>query len=219
MKNKMKNIVIMGIVCALATAAACVYSVLYNQSRFVKPMDLSQYVWRIEDTPMIACGVLVALYALYVAVTVIKYRMKNIGTVSQTTRKINPKLGYLGFFGFLGFLGFLNIGGYSDRSAFLFFTFFGFFSFFYEGKMSGTLMDERYLENRRKARLTAGRISMSIIFVATFILGGGKFTKNAEAALAALLIIISLSMALYLFLSTYLTYHYDNDESMLEREE
>lgn len=53
---------------------------------------------------------------------------------ANRTRRLNPKLGLLGFFGFLGF-----IGGAWTR-----FVFFGFFGFFYEGKMSNTLMDERF---------------------------------------------------------------------------
>ena len=48
---------------------------------------------------------------------------------------------------------------------FVFFVFFGFFGFFYEGKMSNTLIDERYKENKMRAQSTANKTALSIIFL------------------------------------------------------
>lgn len=45
------------------------------------------------------------------------------------------------------------------------FVFFGFFGFFYEGKMSNTLIDERYKENKMRAQSTANKTALSIIFL------------------------------------------------------
>ena len=75
--------------------------------------------------------------------------------------------------------------------------------------MSHTLMDERYTENRVKAQLTAAKIALSIIFVAVILLAQGC---GGDAVLIALLIVLSLTLALYLFLSEYLLYRYDHDD-------
>jgi hypothetical protein len=57
------------------------------------------------------------------------------------TRKANPKLGVLGPCGFLDLL------RHGRCFPFVFFLSFGFWGFFYEGKMSGIFMDERFREN------------------------------------------------------------------------
>lgn len=64
------------------------------------------------------------------------------------------RLGFLGLPAFLGLLGFWVYPQTGEVFPFAFFLFFGFFGFFFEGKMSHTLMDERYTENRAKAQLT-----------------------------------------------------------------
>ena len=56
---------------------------------------------------------------------------------------------------------------------FIFFLFFGFFGFFYEGKMSNTLMDERYVENKLRAELTAHRVMRAIVFLTLILFGRG----------------------------------------------
>lgn len=85
--------------------------------------------------------------------------------------------------------------------------------------MSNTLIDERYKENKMKAQSVANRTSLSIIFLAILILGQGKLMDNLEYTLIALVIVIALSIALEIFLSEYLLYHYDNDEQFDESEE
>lgn len=75
--------------------------------------------------------------------------------------------------------------------------------------MSHTLMDERYTENHAKAQLTAAKTALSIIFVAVILLAQGC---GGDAVLIALLIVLSLTLALYLFLSEYLLYRYDHDD-------
>ena len=44
--------------------ASCAYSVLYNESRWVAPMDLSTYQFRIQDLPMLIAVPLFAVYIL-----------------------------------------------------------------------------------------------------------------------------------------------------------
>lgn len=73
-------------------------------------------------------------------------------------------------------------------------------------------MDERYIENRRRASLAAGRVGRAIIFLAVVIVGMGKPILRAEFTLIAFLIVVTLALALELFLSEYLLYRYDHDE-------
>ena len=75
--------------------------------------------------------------------------------------------------------------------------------------MSHALIDKRYTENRAKAQLTAAKTALSIIFVAVILLAQGC---GGDAVLIALLIVLSLTLALYLFLSEYLLYRYDHDD-------
>ena len=198
MKKRTKLTICLGVICALLVAISSWYTIAFNNSRFIVPMDLSEYVFRVQDLPMIISGVLLTLYIVNIVVLFlesIKTNRRRELTL-QSTRTINPKLGFLGLLGFAGFLG-----------------------FFYEGKMSNTLIDERYKENKMKAQSVANTTSLSIIFLAILILGQGKLMDNLEYTLIALVIVIALSIALEIFLSEYLLYHYDNDEQFDESEE
>ena len=184
-------------------------------------MDLSEYVFRVQDLPMIISGILITLYVLYLFALLVKAivtKKKNERT-SQSTRLVNPKLGFLGFIGFTGVLGFWTYSIDKTIFPFIFFMFFGFFGFFYEGKMSHTFMDERYKENKLKAHTTANKTALAIIFLALLILGQGKLMGNLEYTLIALIIVIALSIALEVFLNEYLLYRYDHDKLFDESEE
>ena len=85
--------------------------------------------------------------------------------------------------------------------------------------MSNTFIDELYKENKMKAQNVANKTSLSIIFFAILILGQGKLMSNLEYTLIALVIVVTLSIALEIFLSEYLLYHYDSDEQFDESEE
>ena len=211
----------LGAICALLAAISSWYTIAFNDSRFIVPMDLSNYVFRAQDLPIIISGTLLALYIVYLAVLFFQSTSANKrrGSTSRSTRTVNPKLGFLGLFGFAGFLGFWTYRVDQTIFPFVFFVFFGFFGFFYEGKMSNTLIDERYKENKMKAQSVANKTSLSIIFLAILILGQGKLMDNLEYTLIALVIVIALSIALEIFLSEYLLYHYDNDEQFDESEE
>ena len=114
-------------------------------------------------------GTLLALYIVYLAVLFFQSTSANKprGSTSRSTRTVNPKLGFLGLFGFAGFLGFWTYHVDQTIFPFVFFVFFGFFGFFYEGKMSNTLIDERYKENKMRAQSTANKTALSIIFCNT----------------------------------------------------
>lgn len=64
-------------------------------------------------------------------------------------------------------------------------------------------------------------VFLGIIFVGGVlrVAGQGKLMDNLEYTLIALVIVIALSIALEIFLSEYLLYHYDNDEQFDESEE
>ena len=184
-----------GGVCALLVVLSSWYTITFNDSRFIAPMNLSEYTFRTKDLPMIVSGLLLVLYILYLCVLLVRGIIinKRKGVTGQSTRTINPKWGFLGFFGFFGF--------------------------FYEGKMSDTFMDERYKENKIKAHMTANKIALAIIFVSILFLGQGKLIGNLEYTLIALIIVVTLSIALEMFLSEYLLYRYDHDEQFDESEE
>ena len=221
MKKRTKLTICLGVICALLVAISSWYTMAYNNSRFIAPMDLSEYVFRAQDLPMIISGVFFALYVVYLVVLLLRYIMTNRRRelTLQSTRIINPKLGFLGLLGFAGFLGFWTYSVDKTIFPFVFFLFFGFFGFFYEGKMSNTFIDERYKENKMKAQSVANKTSLSIIFLAILILGQGKLMDSLEYTLIAFVIVVALSLALEIFLSEYLLYHYDNDEQFDEREE
>lgn len=110
---------------------------------------------------------LLALYIVYPAVLFFQSTSANKrrGSTSRSTRTVNPQLGFLGLFGFAGFLGFWTYRVDQTIFPFVFFLFFGFFGFFYEGKMSNTLIDERYKESKMRAQSTVNKTALSIIFL------------------------------------------------------
>lgn len=218
---KTKRIILLGILCVLLMAASSWYAVNYNDSRLVAPTELSEYTFRVQDLPMILSGALLILYILYLAVLLIQAIIANKRQVAatKTTQLVDPRFGFCGFFGFSGFLGFWTYSIDKTIFPFAFFLFFGFFGIFYEAKLSCTFMDERYRENEIKAHLTANKLALSIIFLATLILGQGRLMGNLEYTLIAYIIIVSLALALEMFLSKYLLYRYDHDELSAESED
>ena len=94
----------------------------------------------------------------------------------------------------------------------------GFFGFFFEGKMSNTLMDERYKENAARAERKALRIGFGIIFFLLIFAGqAGRLT--AELVAPILIAGIALAVALTIFLSEYLLYRYDYDDAAAMEED
>lgn len=101
-----------GIACVLLAALACGYSLIYNEGRLVYPMDLSTYVFRPGDLPMILALAAVIAYVLALFGLLIRsiLHSKEQAERTNTTRKLNPKLGFLGFLGLLGFGGIWTYG-------------------------------------------------------------------------------------------------------------
>lgn len=208
-QNKKLLAILGGAACAVLTAAAVYYDLTYNAGKLVYPMD--SYAFEPTDIPMIAALLLDFLYLItllgFLVCSIFAERRRAENT--NRTRKLNPKLGFLGILGIAGFLGIYTYTNYGQYFPFCFFCFFGFFGFFFEGKMSNTLMDERFRENALHAQRDAYRTGINILFLLLVIAGLGR--APASLVLPILLIVISLDLALTLFLSEYLLYRYDHD--------
>ena len=216
-KSNIKTAVILGVIVVLLLAAANWYAITFNDRRLVDPMDLSEYVFRPQDLPMIAATALLILYVVYLWVLFIRFAASSMKKrADNTTRMISPKLGLLGFAGFFGFLGFWSYSAFGDVTPFIFFSFFGFFGFFYDGKMSSTFMDERFVENKLRAELAAHRVMRAIVFLTLLLLGRGALLGSLEYTLIAVLVALSLAFALDLFLCDYLLYRFDRAEQLDE---
>lgn len=207
------------ILCAALTGAAVWYDLTYNAGKLVYPMD--SYAFQTTDIPMLLALLLNVLYVLYLFVLLlgsIFSQRKQVKTTGRT-RQLSPKCGLLGFLGFFGLAGFWSYGALGNMTPFAFFAFFGFFGFFFEGKMSNTLMDERFQENAAKAELKAYRVGFIAIFL-LLILAGWSGQARAEIIAPVLMAGIALIAALTMFLSEYLLYRYDHDDAAaLEEEE
>lgn len=106
-KNKTKLLVILGAICILLVAVSSWYTITFNEARFIVPMDISTYTFRLKDLPMIISGILITFYVLYLVVLLIQVIAvnKRKGNNATITRNLNPKLGFLGFWGFSAFWG------------------------------------------------------------------------------------------------------------------
>ena len=121
------------------------------------------------------------------------------------TRRINPRLGWLGLLGLLGILGFFTGEGF----LFLFFWFFGFFGFFYEGKLSNTLRDERFILNQQRACSAACQLGLSLISLSAIF---SRYIDDPLLSRSFLMAMLGLSLAATTFLQPYLLYRYDQLE-------
>ena len=219
--NKKKIWIGCGILCMLIGLISVWYVVTFNDSRLVAPMDFKNYVFDIRDLPMIVSVFLTCIYlvTLFVMLFIRAGKKQSQAEETAITRKINPRLGFLGILGFLGFAGFWTYPVDGTIFPFAFFLFFGFFGFYYEGRMSGTFMDERFRENIARAKLKAYRITFGVMLVALVILCQGKLFGNLEYTLIAAIITLSLALASGIFLSEYLLYRYDHGDQADEGEE
>lgn len=210
-----------GMACVIFLVLACVQSILYNEGRLVYPMELSSYVFRPADLPMILALAAIIIYVLALAFLLIRTILRRNQRVAETntTRTLDPRLGWLGLLGLLGFLGFWSYGYNGSIFPFCFFLFFGFFGFFFEGKRSNTLMDERFRENRTRAQLAAYRVGYVVIFLLVLLLGHGLFLGNMEYTLIIVTCVLALTVAAVQILSQYLLYRYDRDDQLELEEE
>ena len=199
-------------VCVLVSLLAAWSFLAYNRGRLVCPMD-SSYSFQPSDIPMLLALTLDVFCALTLLTFILRESIFRRRRESEThrTRQLNPRLGFLGLFGFCGFLGFLPISELSTYTPFVFFLFFGFFGFFYEGRMSNTLMDERFQENVRRAKLDAYKLGIGIVHL--LVVANGLIDCSPELRASVMLVVLSLTMGLVLFLQEYLLYRYDQQDA------
>ena len=194
--------------------AAVFYASVYNEGRLVEPMDFSTYQFQMNDLPMIVVTGCLVIYMFYFVISMIKNSLKvnRTNREKNKTRSLNPKFGWFGFFGFFGFFGIMTYLQQRTVWPFMFFVFFGFFGFFYEAKLSNTLIDERFKEEKTRADLSALKTGFSILFFVTWLMGfvGNKLSSDVIAI--AYIVSSSLIIALIIFLSSYLLYKYDTEE-------
>ena len=76
-KEKNRKIVFAGIFCALVLGAASIHSVLYNDSRLIKPTVISEYVFQIKDVPMWIALILTIAYVLHLVGTIFSVIWQN----------------------------------------------------------------------------------------------------------------------------------------------
>ena len=211
-KKQMKQVIFMGVGCVILLIAGIIYSLLFNDARWVKNMDMSNYVFSIKDIPMLIVGALIAIYVLYVTVIFFKNAFSKNFKDKNYSRTVSSYWGLCGIFGFLGFSGFWTYFEYGKIYPFVFFIFFGFFGFFFEGKLSHTLEDELFLENKRKAEINAYKVGFKLLFIVIWLMAIGMFSRNVEWCAIFMLISVSLIYALVIFLSNYLLYRYEKGE-------
>lgn len=219
MKNhKVKIWVACGVLCVAAMLLSVWYAVTFNDSRLVALTDFGSWSFSAKDLPMILSVSLTCVYVIALFIRLFISIGKSRKRIAKTnmTRRVDPRLGFLGLLGFLGFAGFWTYSAMGAVFPFMFFLFFGFFGFFYEGKMSGTFMDERFRENAVRAQLNAYKVTFRITLIALVILCQGRLSGSLEYTLIAVIIVLSLTLALGVFLPEYLLYRYDHDDQTEE---
>lgn len=217
-KKTVRRLVIWGIVVAVLTLLGTAYALRFNDGRLVTLTYLPTYHFQPQDLSILIPGVLLFCYAIYFLVTIWRHvwRLMFLRETSpggrHYSRTVSPRFGWAGFFGFLGFGGFWTYHHDGTIFPFMFFIFFGFFGFFFEGKLSHTLEDEFFQENRRRAELKAYRIGFTLLFFTAWLIGMGLFSRNVEWCAIFLLASISFIIGLVGFLSNYLLYRYERME-------
>lgn len=210
-KEQIKKIIVMGIGCTILLIVGIIYSILFNDSRWVKEMNMTEYVFSIKDVPMLVVGLLIGIYAVYIVITVFKVAFSKKNSQNYT-RRIPPFLGVFGLFGFLGFLGFWTYSEYGIIYPFLFFNLFGLFGLFFEGKLSNTLKDELFQENKIRADLKSYKTGFVLLVFIILLSKWRGFAHNTEWYTIFMIISVSLIIAFVLFQKNYLLYRYEKEE-------
>ncbi len=217
-KKTIRRLIIGAIIVIVLLLLGVAYSLAFNDGRWVYIMDLSTYVFQPQDLAMLIPGALIFCYAIYFLVVIwhhvirLMFRPEPSEDGRHYSRTVSPRFGWCGLFGFLGFGGFWTYAEFGKIFPFIFFIFFGFFGLFFEGKLSHTLEDELFQENRRRAELKAYRIGFALLFVVIWLMGMGFLSRNVEWCAVFMLASMSLIYGLVLFLSNYLLYRYERME-------
>ena len=110
-------------------------------------------------------------------------------------------LKYLGFLGFLGFMGFRYFRDY-NIAALSYFAFFAFFGYFWISKIAAEMIDERYLENSRRAKafsFNLAVIELTILYLIAPLTMISREILTVVSALCFASLLISYAITFYLF--------------------
>ncbi len=215
-KKQIKTFIITSIIWLVCLIAGITHSLLYNEGRWIVEMDLENLYFSVKDIPMLAVGVLTILWGIYVVMVAFKIIFNVLFPQDSSnpsyTKKIPSFMGIFGICGFLGFLGFWTYSEYGVVSPFLFFALFGLFGLFFEGKLSHTLKDELFQQNKVRADLKAYKTGFILLVFVVLFSRWHVLALNAEWCAIFLLISVSLIVAIILFQKSYLLYHYEKEE-------
>lgn len=89
-RKQLKRTLLMGAGCAVFLLAGIVYSLLYNDGRWVREMDLEEHVFSAKNIPMLAAGWLVALYAVYIAVVIYRESPQGPFHTKESSSELHP---------------------------------------------------------------------------------------------------------------------------------
>lgn len=116
-------------------------------------------------------------------------------------RKEKKNLYYLGFIGFLGFMGFQYFRDFNIASL-SYFAFFAFFGYFWIGKIAAEMIDERYLENSRRAKafsFNLAVIELAVLYLITPLTMISREILTVVSALCFASLLIAYAIAFYSF--------------------
>lgn len=115
----------------------------------------------------------------------------------------------LGLLGFTGPILYIQSG---NVTTLIFLAFFGFAGFYFEGKMSGTLKDERFKYNEQRSSAFAGKANSLGMVFALIITVNYITPKGLDVAFTFLIACLSLMWGIQIFLQLFLLYYYENKE-------
>ena len=71
-KKQVKKIVTMGVSLVVLLILGIIYSLVFNDGRWVKEMYMPDYIFSVKDIPIFIIGTLIIIYVIYVLVVCIK---------------------------------------------------------------------------------------------------------------------------------------------------
>lgn len=205
-KSRKKVLILLGVICIMMLIVSSYYASVFNDSRLLEPMELSEYQFTPRDLPMLLSTALTIIYLVILFISVADAIIGENKAIRQenTARTVSPKRGYLGFLGFIGLFGFWR----SD--IFIAFVLLGFFGCFYETKISGAIMDSHFYEIQRTAQLAAFKVTLAFTCFTLIIITRIPLLHMHIKAL--IIVVIAVSLALVIFLDEYFLYRYITEE-------
>ena len=202
--------------CAVFLLAGIVYSLLYNDGRWVREMDLEEHVFSAKNIPMLAAGMLVALYAVYIAVVILESPQGPFHTkrvfIRITPAGCRPSSVCSGIFGLLGLSGFWTCHAHGIVSPFLLFALFGLFGLFLRESFHTLWRTSCFSRTKARADLKVYKTGF-LLLVAVILLSRWRvLALHAEWCAIFLLIPVLLIVAFVLFQKRYLLCCYEKEE-------